>query len=174
MALSVCLLFDGRTERILRHLWDALEDRGVATLRSHTHGRHHPHLSYVVLLRWDTTSVRDAVAALPDRGPFELTFDALGAFRRGRVCLVPAVPVDLPARQRVVVQAVRATGALVHARYETGMWLPHCSVAPRARLEQLPTTALAVYDILPLTGRVDRAALIDSTTGRLWPLPNLP
>jgi 2'-5' RNA ligase superfamily len=174
VALGVCLLFDGHTERALRHLWDRLEERGVPTLRSHTHGRHHPHLSYVMLLEWELAAVRDAVTALPDRGPYEVTFDALGAFRRGRSCLVPAVPADLVARQQVVVDAVRATGALVHQHYEIGKWLPHCSIAPRARAEQLPIIATTVYDILPLAARVTRTALIDTATGQQWPLPNLP
>jgi hypothetical protein len=174
VALGVCLLFDGRTERALRNLWDKLEERGVATLRSHTHGQHHPHLSYVVLLQWELTTVRDAVAALPNRGAFEVTFDALGAFRRGRICLIPAVPVDLVPRQQVVLEAVRATGAVVHAHYEVGAWLPHCSIAPRTRTEQLPVLATTVYDVLPLTAQINRAALIDSTTGQLWPLPNVP
>jgi hypothetical protein len=174
VALGVCLLFDGRTERALRELWDRLEERGVPTLRSHTHGRHHAHLSYVVLLDWDLDKVRDVVSALPDRGSFEITFDALGAFRRGRICLVPAIPADLVGRQQEVVDAVRATGARVHQHYEVGRWLPHCSVAPRARLAQLPLVAATVYDILPLPARIVRAALIDSVTGQLWPLPNLP
>lgn len=174
MALAVCLLFDGRTERALQHLWDRLEEQGVATLRSHTHGRHHPHLSYVVLLRWDLDAVRSTVAGLPDRGAYDITFDALAAFRRGRICLVPAVPEGLVARQREVVEAVRGTGAQVHVHYEVDAWLPHCSIAPRARTEQLPVVATTVYGILPLTGRITRAALIDSGTGQLWPLPNIP
>jgi 2'-5' RNA ligase len=174
VALAVCLLFDGRTQRALCNLWYKLEQRGVATLRSHTHGLHHPHLSYVVLLRWRLDAVREAVAALPDRGPFPLLFDALGTFRRGRICLVAAVPADLVPRQEAVLAAVRATGAVVHTHYEVGGWLPHCSVAPRARLDQLPVVANTVYDILPLTARVDRAALIESTTGQVWPLPNVP
>jgi hypothetical protein len=148
VALAVCLLFDGRTERALTKLWDRLEEQGVATLRSHTHGMHHPHLSYVVLLRWDLAAVRDTVAGLPDRGGWEVTFDALGAFRRGRICLVPAVPAELIARQQGVVEAVRATGALVHAHYEIDAWLPHCSIAPRARSEQLPIVATTVYGFL--------------------------
>jgi hypothetical protein len=174
VALCVCLLFDGRTERALRNLWDRLEERGVPTLRSHTHGLHHPHLSYVVLLQGEITAVRDAVAALPDRGALEVTFDALGAFRRGRICLVPAVPADLVSRQQIVLETVRATGAVVHTHYEVGSWLPHCSVAPRARLEQLPIVATAVYDILPLAATITHAALIDSVTGQRWPLPNVP
>ncbi|HEY8374565.1 MAG TPA: 2'-5' RNA ligase family protein [Pseudonocardiaceae bacterium] len=174
MALAVCLLFDRRTERALRKLWDRLEDQGVPTLRSHTHGLHHPHLSYAVLLEWELEKVLAALEELPGHEPFEITFDALAAFRRGRLSLVPAVPADLVPRQQAVVEALRATGALVHVHYEIGRWLPHCSLAPRARLDQLGRVAAAVYDILPFTARVDRAAVINSGTGEFWPLRNLP
>ncbi|MGH3451919.1 MAG: 2'-5' RNA ligase family protein [Haloechinothrix sp.] len=174
MALGVCLLFDGRAERALVNLWDRLEADGVPTLRSHTHGAHRVHLSYVVLLEWELDAVRAAMEALPDLGPFEVTFDAVATFRRGRVCLVPAVPADLVARQQAVVEAVRATGALVHKHYEIGKWLPHTSLATRAQLDRLPAVAAATYEILPLTARVTRAALIDSGTGQLWPLSTLP
>ncbi|MFF5988925.1 2'-5' RNA ligase family protein [Prauserella flavalba] len=174
MALAVCVLFDGRSERALRKLWLRIEELGVPTLASHTHGRHHPHLSYVVLLDWDLVAVRAAVETLPDHGPFELSFDAVATFRRGRVSLVPAVPADLVSRQQAVVEAVRGTGALVHKHYETGRWLPHSSLATRAQTERLPQVASAVYDVLPLTVRATRAALIDSSTGEAWPLRNVP
>jgi hypothetical protein len=174
MALGVCLLFDVRAERLVRNLWDRLEDDGIRTLRSHTHGRHHPHLSYVVLLRWELGAVLSAVEALPDGGPFEVTFDAVASFPRGRTGLVPTMTPDLLIRQRAVVESVRATGALIHQHYETGRWLPHCSLAPRVRLDQLPLVAAAVHDVLPLTVRIDRAALIESATGELWPLGAVP
>jgi hypothetical protein len=48
--------------------------------------------------------------------------------------------------------------------------LPHCSVAPRASLAQLPVLAAAIYDVLPLEARLDRIALIDSATGEVWPV----
>jgi hypothetical protein len=84
MALAVCLLFDRRPDRILRGLWDRLEDLGVPTLKSHTHGRHVPHLSLAVLREWDHDKVQKVVEALPGSGPVSLYFDALGTFRRGR------------------------------------------------------------------------------------------
>jgi hypothetical protein len=174
MALAVCALFDQRTDRALRALWDRLEERGVPTLRTHTHGSHRPHLSYAVLLEWDLDAIRGSVAVLPAGGPFDLTFDALGAFRRGRLSLVPAGPADLVRRQQGVVAAVRATGATVHRHYEIGRWLPHCALAPRAQLAQLPIAAATVYDVLPLRARVTSAALINSTTGQSWPLDAVP
>jgi hypothetical protein len=42
------------------------------------------------------------------------------------------------ARQQQVVEAVTATGAELHKHYRPGIWLPHCSLAPRVTLAQLP------------------------------------
>ena len=60
---------------------------------------------------------------------------------------------------REVVEAVTATGAELHKHYRPGVWLPHCSLAPRATLAQLPDVAAAVFDVLPLVATADRAAL---------------
>jgi len=38
VALAVCLLFERRSERAVRALWDRLEQTGVPSLRSHTTG----------------------------------------------------------------------------------------------------------------------------------------
>jgi hypothetical protein len=54
VALAVCLLFDRRSDRAVRALWDQLKSLDVQqSLRSHTHGRHVPQLSYAVLRKWD-------------------------------------------------------------------------------------------------------------------------
>ena len=174
MALAVCLLFDRRSERAVRSLWDRLEDAGVESLRSHTHGRHLPHLSYAVLRKWDDAAVAVALAALHGGDPVELTFDGMGLFRRGRVWLVAGVSAEFVARQQRVIEAVTATGADLHKHYRPGIWLPHCSLAPRATLAQLPAVAAAVMDVLPLRARLDHAALIDSATGEVTALPVLP
>ncbi|MDQ4007407.1 MAG: 2'-5' RNA ligase family protein [Actinomycetota bacterium] len=173
MALAVCLLFDERTNRSLRRLWDRLEELDVPTLRTHTHGRHVPHLSYAVLRDWRLDDVRERVEALPAGPAVDLHFDALGTFRRGRSWLVPAVTSDLVRRQEAVVEAVADCGEL-HRHYAPGAWVPHCTVAPRVPLTALPVLAAAVYDVLPLPARADRAALVDSGTGRVWPLASLP
>lgn len=170
MALAVCLLFDRRTERRLVTLWQALEERGISTLLTHTHGRHVPHLSYAVLREYDVDSVREEVLGLPAAGPLSLHFDAVSWFRRGRVALVPAVSAELVARQALVVEAARRAGAELHRHYQPGLWIPHCSVATRARREQAGDIAVTACDILPITATAERVALIDSSTGRRWPL----
>jgi 2'-5' RNA ligase superfamily len=176
VALAVCLLFDRRSERAIRALWDQLESLGVPSLRSHTHRRHVPHLSYAVLRSWDLASVTAALSGPGDGEPVDLSFDGIGLFRRGRAWLLAGAAAGLAARQERAAAAVTATatGAELHKHYLPGAWLPHCSLAPRAPLAQLPVLAAAVYDVLPVHARLDRAALINSATGELWPLETLP
>ena len=174
MALAVCLLFDRRSERAVRALWERVEEQGVPSLRSHTHGRHVPHVSYAVLRRWDHAAVDDALAGLDGGEPVELSFDGVGLFRRGRTWLLAGVSADFVARQQRVVEAVTATGAELHKHYRPGVWLPHCSLAPRASLAQLPVVVASVLDVLPLRARLDRAALVNSATGEISPLAELP
>ena len=174
MALAVCLLFDAGGERAIRVLWDQLETLGVPSLRSHTHGRHVPHLSYAVLRSWDLARLIATLGELDAGEPVDVSFDGIGLFRRGRAWLLAGVAADLATRQERVVRAVTATGAELHKHYVPGRWLPHSSLAPRAPLAQLPSLAAAVYDLLPLHAQLNRAALINSATGDLWPLATLP
>ena len=119
VALAVCLLFDRRSERAVRALWDRLEQQGVPSLRSHTHGRHVPHVSYAVLRSWDQAAVTAALVELGDGAPVDLSFDGVGLFRRGRTWLLAGVGAEscgTPAagcrrrqrHRRRVAQALRA------------------------------------------------------------------
>jgi len=158
----------------VRALWDRVEEQGVGSLRSHTHGRHVPHVSYAVLRKWDQAAVGDALAGLDGGDPVDLSFDGVGLFRRGRTWLVAGVSADFVARQERVVEAVTAAGAELHKHYRPGIWLPHCSLVPRATLAQLPLVVAVVMDVLPLRARLDRAALVNSATGEISPLAELP
>jgi 2'-5' RNA ligase len=157
----------------MRELWGRLEDVGIATLATHTHRRHHPHLSYAVLRRWDLVPVQQALCALPAAEPFPLSFHGTLAFPRGRAALAPAITPDVAFRQARVVSALEATGADLHRHYQAGQWVPHVSVATRAPGAKMVTVVKAVADVLPLTVHVDRAALIDSATGQRWSLPHI-
>ena len=174
MALALCVLFDPRTERLIRELWIRLEAKGIRTLATHTHGRHHPHLSYAVLLSWDLERVRLAVDRLPDGGPFELTVQGTLSFPRGRAALAPSVSPDVAARQEQAVQILAGTGAVVHRHYVPARWVPHVAVATRTGGASVAQVITAVSDVLPLTIHADRAALIDSSTAELWPLAHIP
>jgi hypothetical protein len=131
-------------------------------------------VSYAVLRKWDQAAVTDALACLDGGEPVDLSFDGVGLFRRGRTWLVAGVTADFVARQQRVVEAITATGAELHKHYRPGIWLPHCSLAPRATLAQLPQLVAAVMDVLPLRARLDRAALVNSATGEISPLAEMP
>ena len=158
----------------MRELWSRLEDAGVSTLATHTHGRHYPHLSYAVLRRWELERVQEVLAALPAAEQFTMSVHGMLAFPRGRAALAPAIPADVALRQQHIVSALRTTDAELHRYYAAGQWVPHVSVATRAQGSQLATVAKAIADVLPLTVRVDRAALVDSATGETWRLPHIP
>jgi hypothetical protein len=174
MALALCLLFDSRTERLVRELWARLEANGIRTLLSHTHGHHHPHLSYAVLLEWEVEAVRAAVAELPDVGPVDVAVQGTVLFPRGRAAMACSVTSDVTSRQERVAQALIATGAMLHRHYEPGHWTPHVSVSTGVAADDMSAVVGAVSDVLPLTLHADRAALIDTSDGQLWPLDRVP
>jgi 2'-5' RNA ligase superfamily len=174
MALAVCLLFDGRTERLLRALWNRLEAQGVSTLETHTHMRHRPHLSYAVLRSWDLERVRAAVGALPDAGSFVAETHGSVLFPRGRIALAVSIPAAVAARQERVAGAVEEAGAELHRHYRPGHWVPHVSVATRAQGTTQSLAVNTIADTLPMSLVVERAALIDSATGEVWWLAAVP
>lgn len=174
MALALCLLLDPASDRLVRALWRLLEGRGIPTLLTHTHGRHVPHLSYAVLLRAEQEAVRSAAAGLGDHGPVEVTVQGTVVFPRGRAALAGSTTSTLATRQARVVDALRATGAVIHRHYEPGHWMPHVSLTTGVAGARLPTVVEAVSDRLPLTLRCDRAALIDTADGTTWELTGVP
>jgi hypothetical protein len=173
MALSVCLLLDERSDRAVRRLWHRLEAEGITTLLSHTHGHHVPHLSFASLRSYDLADVREELGALPPADVTVVQFDGLGLFRRSRCWLLPAVTENLLSRQEAAVHAVQATGADLHRHYRPGTWMPHLTLAPRMHLAQLPVVAKSVFAVLPVELTFDRAALVDTSTGRVYSLPHL-
>src|SRR6266568_2668307 len=51
MAEAVVLRLDAAADAAVRSVWDRLGAAGVPSVRSLTHGRHHPHVSLVVAER---------------------------------------------------------------------------------------------------------------------------
>lgn len=61
----------------------------------------------------------------------------------------------------------------LHRHYVPGTWIAHVTIAPRVRLDRTPRVLEAAYEILPLTGTLTRAALVDAGTGEVYPLPGM-
>jgi 2'-5' RNA ligase len=167
-SLSVCLLLDERADRAVRRLWRGLEDDGVATLATYTHGRHVPHLTLADLGPGALDQVLPALTgAWTD--PLPVVLAALGAFTRTRCALVPAVSAELVARHAAVVERLDDAGLRIGPHYRPGAWLPHLTLGPRLPVESLPRVARRVYDILPLPATLDRLAVVDTSTGAVHP-----
>ncbi len=173
MALSVCLLPDEAAGRAVRRVWQRLEEEGVRSLLSHTHGRHVPHLTLAALRTYDLDRVRSGLTALATAEPAVVPFDGLGVFRRSRCWLLPALTENLLARQAQVVTAAVAAGADLHRNYVPGTWMPHLTLAPRLHVQDLPTVARTVFDVLPLVVPFSRAGLVDTSTGHVDVLAHL-
>jgi hypothetical protein len=165
VTLAACLLLDDRSDAGVRRLWRRIEDAGVPTLLTHTHGLHVPHLTWAALRTFDLDAVRRALAGFSEHPPVDLHLDAFGTFRRSRCWLAPAATPDLVELQAAVVQAVGGTGAELHHHYRPGTWVPHLTLAPRLHLDQLGTVAGLVYDVLPIEAVGNRTVLIDTSTG---------
>ncbi|MEU4363258.1 2'-5' RNA ligase family protein [Promicromonospora sp. NPDC023987] len=133
-----------------------------------------PHLSLAVLRSWDLEKVRAAVESLPDAGATTVQLDAVAAFRRGRMSLIPAVSSRLAARQERLVEALDPSEDDLHKHYVPGTWTPHVTVATRVRLEQTPLVLEAAYEIVPLTATMTHAALVDAGIGAVHPLSVVP
>jgi 2'-5' RNA ligase len=172
-SLSLCLLLDEPAEQAVRRLWRQLEDDGLPSLIGHTHGRHVPHLTLATVRDASVEEVLGAVAGLPEASPQRLTFQAFGSFTRSRCSLIPAVSADLVSRHERVATALLAAGARVHRHYLPTAWLPHLTIATRSQVETLPRIARRVYEVLPLTAVLERAAVVDTSTGEVHALPRL-
>jgi 2'-5' RNA ligase len=143
------------------------------TLASHTHGRHHPHLSLAVLRSWDLDTVLATLEPLPAGAPVTISCHGSLVFPRGRVALAPSADAELVRRQERVATALESAGADLHRNYAPGRWVPHISVATRTPAARLAAVTTAVADAVPIVVRLERAALVDSSTGETWPLPRL-
>lgn len=170
-SLSVCLLLDEAADRAVRRLWRRLEDDGVPTLATYTHGRHVPHLTLADVGVAGLDEVRDALATMPAYQPVPTVFAAFGAFTRSRCSLVPAASATLVAHQAEMAARLDTAGLSVDGHYRPGSWLPHLTLGPRLPVQSLPSVARRVYDVLPLPAVLERMAVVDTTTGEVYPLP---
>ncbi|GAA4704073.1 hypothetical protein APR04_000623 [Promicromonospora umidemergens] len=73
-----------------------------------------------------------------------------------------------------LVEALGPSQDELHEHYVPGSWTPHVTVATRVRLEQTPLVLEAAYEIVPLTGTMTHAALVDAGTGTVHPLAGVP
>lgn len=163
------MMFDSAADAAIRSLWATLDDAGVGSLGTYTHGRHHPHVSLAVA---DAIPHQVVDQIWPKSlGTLKtLTLDGAGAFVT-RVLFLGVVPAPelLEANARVVSMLGRA-GVDVWSHYRPGQWIPHCTPTQTVPQSQFGVAVESVLEfILPLEVTLSAIALVDDNLGEiLW------
>ena len=74
---------------------------------------------------------------------------------------------------RTPVRAIVENWRMGIAPEEIPLHLPHLTLATRSLVEALPRIARRVYEVLPLTAVLERAAVVDTSSGEVHPLARL-
>jgi len=165
------LYVDPVAERRIRHLWDAMEEVGVPSLRDLTHGRHRPHLSLVAAANLDAAAVAAALDGFIVAPPLRLHLDFVGLFR-GRVLWLGPVPIrELVAHHAAVFARLSAAGVTPFDEYRPQAWVPHCTLSLRVPHVKIPEALRLCLDTLPITATVAAAAVADHARDVYVPLP---
>src|SRR5215470_6293154 len=160
MPFAIELGLDGESAGPVRSLWRRLAEAGIRYMAD---SGAEPHVSVAI---WDDLRVERAaieVAALVTQtAPVPLSFTQVRTFGAEVVYLAVAPSarlVDLHARVQARIGPL-GDGAWEH--YAPGAWIPHCTLAMDLDTGTAATAlALATGFALPLTGRLDRMAIVE-------------
>ena len=174
MAYALEIFLDEEADAVVRGLWDKLERLGVPSLRTASHGRHHPHVTLAVGedLAADDELV-EALGSFPGQG---LNFPLLGVFPGDASVLLLGVQVTAPlldAHARVHAAIDRRGGGedgpseleTLGELYKPGSWVPHCTLAMRLDAESLARAYRELHPHAELRASIATVGLVDTDTG---------
>ena len=150
MAYGIGLIFDPQTEAHIRAVWDRLTRHGFTTPLARPGC-----LPHVSLLLSETLRVDDLARALEGLGalPRRLTvrFSHVGVFTEPELMLYYGLTPTacLLHLHAAVAQLYRRWSSTITARTQSGVWVPHCTLAMRVDATRL-SDVLAAAATLPL------------------------
>jgi 2'-5' RNA ligase len=156
------LRFDAETDQAVRHLCDALSERGI---READQPRHRPHIT---LAAYEVDKVEQVCAVLPDLArtisAFSLRLQALGVFPdAGTVFLAPRLTV---ARFAVHARLLDFFGPICGAplfpeHSLPDAWMPHCTLANwLAGHDVARTVQICLERWQPIDGRAEAIGVL--------------
>jgi len=169
MAQALELYFDGDADAAVRGLWRGLDDAGVPSLATRTHGRHRPHVTFAVA-GVIPPRTRDALRedlrllSIP-----RIWLSSLGAFSDSLV-LNAVVDTELLAVHSTVHDVLAKRVKQPSAYYLPGSWVPHCTLAQGLESAQVIAGFAALYPIEPISVRISEIAVVDTHTGESDPI----
>ena len=169
MGYSVELLLDPGGDAAVRRLWSVLDDIGVPSLATATHGQHVPHVSLTVC---DDLDVDGAAAALADtaetRAAVELFLGFAGVFAGPPPVVFAGVVStdDLLGLQAAVRKAISPYASSVWEHYLPNRWVPHCTLAMPVDPARVGAAVEAVLASgLPVTARAVAIGVAEIDSG---------
>lgn len=169
MGYSVELVLDAAGDAAVRRLWAVLEEVGVPSLATATHGRHVPHISLTVC---DELNVDAAAAALAEAADTRCATDLIlsfpGVFPGPPPVMFAGVVStdDLLGIQAMARKAISPYASSVWEYYLPNRWVPHCTLAMPVDSAKV---GLAVETVLcaglPITARATAIGIAEISSG---------
>ena len=166
MAQGIVLLLDDDADAAVRACWQRLDEAGIPSLATYTHGRHVPHISLVVAERievgeWLGPLREGWFSGLP--APVEL--GPVATFPDGGWVFLGVDGVDRSAHRRLVASlGDDLTDPWEH--YLPDHWVPHCTLAGGLDADEVEAALeLLAGCRLPISATIESAAVVDATSG---------
>jgi 2'-5' RNA ligase len=164
MAQALEFYFDGEADAAVRGLWRRLDDGGVPSLGTRTHGRHRPHVTFA-LAGAVPAATREALRAdLRLLSIPRLWLSTLSAFD-GVLMLSAVVDTELLAVHSTVHDVLAKRVKQPVAYYLPGSWVPHCTLAQGLEPAQMTAGFAALYPVGSIRARITEIAVVDTHTG---------
>lgn len=163
--VSIELLLDDESERLVREDWRRLADAGLSSLGAHTAPSNRPHITLLVRPRLASLTFDDAIGILP----IQVGLGAPIVFAHGDrgVLARRVVPTDGLVALHEAVRAAAGPGEDA-AHTAPGEWTPHVTLARRLRLDTLDGALALLGDEHDAAGTALRRW--DSATKTVTPL----
>ena len=169
MTYGVGLVFDPETEARIRAVWGQLARQGFTTPLARPGC-----LPHVSLILSETLRVDDLARDLEGLGDaarrLEVRFSTVGVFTEPELVLFYGMtPTDSLLRVHADVERIyRRRSSVITARTQSGVWVPHCTLATRVDASQLPDAITAAATLaLPWVATQVWLAMVRFDPGRV-------
>jgi 2'-5' RNA ligase len=169
MAYGIGLIFDPQTEARIREVWSQLASQGMATPLVRPGCL--PHVSLVLS---ETLCVEGLAGDLEKLGhdctQLEVQVSTVGVFTEPELVLFYGLtPTDRLLRVHAEVERIyRRWSPALTARTQSGVWVPHCTLATRVDIRRLSDAiAAAAAWTLPWVATLVRLAVVQFDQGRV-------
>jgi 2'-5' RNA ligase len=176
MAYGIGLIFDPQTEARIREVWGRLASQGFATPLARPGCL--PHVSLVLS---ETLRVEGLARDLEELGhcspQLEVRVSTVGVFTDPELVLFYGLtPTDRLLRVHANVERIyRRWSSAITARTQSGVWVPHCTLATRVDASRLSDAIAAAATLtLPWVATQVRLAIVQFDQGRVETLKVFP